>query len=118
MMVRNLRKIRWRRYNTVTCMYCHSQNRKKNVCYRCQKFYCKCCKKNFNDKTDTIFHYSHTPSKKWFIVQYLFFVSWGCSIMEISLQVITYYICYRFVRTVMARIASSSKSHIVKFRGL
>ena len=28
-------------------------------------------------KTDTIFHYSHTPIKKWFIVQYLFFVSWG-----------------------------------------
>jgi hypothetical protein len=34
------------------------------------------CKKNFNDKTDTIFHYSH-PLKKWLIVQYLFFVSWG-----------------------------------------
>jgi hypothetical protein len=23
------------------------------------------------------FHYSHTPLKKWFIVQYLFFVLWG-----------------------------------------
>ena len=35
------------------------------------------CKKNFNDKTDTIFNYSHTPLKKWLVVQYLFFVSWG-----------------------------------------
>lgn len=26
---------------------------------------------------DTLFHYSHAPLKKWFIVQYLFFVSWG-----------------------------------------
>ncbi|MGA8080620.1 MAG: hypothetical protein WB988_02065, partial [Candidatus Nitrosopolaris sp.] len=51
---------------------------KKNGCYRSYpKFYCKRCKKNFNDKTDTIFHYSHTPLKKWLIVQYLFFVSWG-----------------------------------------
>ena len=24
--------------------------------------------RNLNDKTDTIFHYSHTPLKKWFIV--------------------------------------------------
>src|SRR5215469_13385141 len=77
-----LRKIRWTRYNRVTCIYCHSQNIKKNGCYRSyQKFYCKCCKKNFNDKTDTIFHYSHAPLKKWFIVLYLFFVLWpGCSI--------------------------------------
>ena len=115
-----LRKIRWRRYNRVTCMYCHSQNIKKNGCYRSyQKFYCKCCKKNFNDKTDTIFHYSHTPLRKWFIVLYLFFVLWPvCSIMETSLQTdIPYYICYRFIRTIMERIASSSKSYNVKLMG-
>jgi hypothetical protein len=41
------------------------------------------------------------------MVLYLFFVLWsGCSIMETSLQTdIPYYICYRFVRTVMERIA-------------
>ena len=41
-----------------------------------------------------IFHYSHAPLKKWFIVLYLFFVLWpGCSIMETSLQTdIPYYI--------------------------
>jgi transposase-like protein len=67
-----------------------------------------------------IFHYSHTPLKKWFIVLYLFFVLWpGCSIMETSLQTdIPYYICYRFVRTVMETIASSSKSDIVKLKGV
>lgn len=116
-----LRKIRWTRYNRITCIYCHSQNIKKNGCYRSyQKFYCKCCKKNFNDKTDTIFHYSHTPLKKWFIVLYLFFVLWpGCSIMETSLQTdIPYYICYRFIRTIMERIASSSKSDNVKLTGI
>ena len=57
-------------------------------------------RKNFNDKTDTIFHYSHTPLKKWFMVIYLFFVLWpGCSIMETSLQTdIPYYICYTFLK--------------------
>lgn len=117
-----LRKIRWAGYNRVTCVYCHSENIKKNGRYRCyQKYYCKCCKKNFNDKTDTIFHYSHTPLKKWFIVLYLFFVLWpGCSIMETSLQTdIPYYICYRFIRTMMERISSfSSKPHNVKLTGV
>ena len=116
-----LRKIRWTRYNRIICIYCHSQNIKKNGCYRSyQKFYCKCCKKNFNDKTDTIFHYSHTPLKKWFMVLYLFFVLWpGCSIKETSLQTdIPYYICYRFIRTIMERIASSSKSDNVKLMGV
>jgi|SRR5215813_2378925 len=93
-----LRKIRWTRYNHVTCIYLHSQNIKKNGCYRSyQKFYCKCCKKNFNDKTDTIFHYSHTPIKKWFIVQYLFIVSCGIFHNADIIADIPYYICYRFV---------------------
>jgi hypothetical protein len=71
-------------------------------------------------KQTTLFHYSHTPLKKWFMVLYLFFVLWpGCSIMETSLQTdISYYICYRFIRTVMERIASSSKSDNVKLKGV
>ena len=33
--------------------------------------------RNLNDKTDTIFHYSHTPLKKWFIVlSILCIVAW------------------------------------------
>ena len=39
--------------------------------------------------------------------------------METSLQTdIPYHICYRFVRTVMERIASSSKSDNVKLKGV
>ncbi|MGC1929921.1 MAG: hypothetical protein WA667_13170, partial [Candidatus Nitrosopolaris sp.] len=65
--------------------------------------------RNLNDKTDTIFHYSHTPLKKWFIVLSILCIVPGCSIMETSLQTdIPYYICYRFVRTVMERIAKLS----------
>ena len=76
--------------------------------------------RNLNDKTDTIFHYSHTPLKKWFIVLSILCIVPGCSIMETSLQTdIPYYICYRFVRTVMERIASSSsKSDNVKLTGV
>ena len=57
----------------------------------------------------------------YFLVLYLFFVLWpGCSIMETSLHTyIPYYICYRFVRTVMERIASSSyKSDNAKLTGV
>ena len=52
------------------------------------------------------------------MVLYLFFVLWP--IMETSLQTnIPYYVCYRFVRTVMERIASSfSKSDNVKLTGV
>ena len=54
------------------------------------------------------------------MVLYLFFVLWpGCSIKETSLQTdIPYYICYRFIRTIMERIASSSKSDYVKLMGV
>ena len=39
--------------------------------------------------------------------------------METSLQTdIPYYICYRFIRTIMERIASSSKSYNVKLMGI
>jgi hypothetical protein len=63
-----------------------------------------------HDKTGTVFPYSHTPLKVWFLVMYLCFVLWpGCSIIEISLEVIVpYQRCYRFIRTVMEKISSSS----------
>lgn len=107
-----LRTIRWRS-NSITCPYCHYENIKKDGRYRAyQKYYCKLCKKWFNDKTGTIFHYSHASLKIWFLVMYLFFVLWpGCSIREASLEVdVPYYMCYRFIRTVMERLTSSSSS--------
>ena len=60
----------------------------------------------------TIFHYSHTQLKTWFLALYLFFVLWpGCSIHETLLGVgISYYQCYKFIRSVMEKLTSSSSS--------
>jgi len=108
-----LRKIRWNDY--VICPRCQSNNIKKDGLYRSyQKYFCKQCKRGFNDKTSTVFHYSHTPLKVWFLVMYLYFVLWpGCSIREISLEVVVPYPrCYRFIRTVMEKLSSSSSAKL------
>jgi transposase-like protein len=105
-----LREVRWKKNNAI-CPRCQSNNVKKDGHYRSyQKYFCKQCERGFNDKTGTIFHYSHTPLKVWFLVIYLYFVLWpGCSIREISLEVVVPYPrCYRFIRTVMEKISSSS----------
>ena len=51
---------------------------------------------------------------------YLYVVLWpGCSIREVSLEVvIPFPICYRFIRTVMERLSSSSSSSSAKLGGL
>ncbi len=108
-----LRKIRWKDCCCVTCPRCESYNIKKDGHYRSyQKYFCKQCERWFNDKTGTIFHYSHTPLKKWFLAIYLCFILWpGCSIREISSElVVPYPRCYRFIRTVMEKLSSSSLS--------
>jgi transposase-like protein len=108
-----LRNVRWKK-DHVVCPRCQSYNIKKDGQYRSyhQKYFCKQCERGFNDKTDTIFHYSHTPLKKWFLALYLFFVLWpGCSTREISLEVaVPYPRCYRFIRTVMEKLSSSLSS--------
>ncbi|HET9805879.1 MAG TPA: hypothetical protein VFP49_03110 [Nitrososphaeraceae archaeon] len=106
-----LRKIRWDDY--VICPRCQSNNIKKDGLYRSyQKYFCKQCERGFNDKTGTLFHYSHTPLKIWFLALYLYFVLWpGCSIREVSLEVVVPILrCYRFIRTVMEKLSSSSSS--------
>ncbi len=108
-----LRKIRWKDCCCVTCPRCESYNIKKDGRYRSyQKYFCKQCERWFNDKTGTVFHYSHTPLKKWFLAIYLCFILWpGCSIREISSEVVLPYPrCYRFIRTVMEKLSSSSLS--------
>jgi transposase-like protein len=107
-----LRNVRWRNF-CVVCPYCYSSNIKKDGHYRdYQKYRCKSCRKWFNDKTGTIFHYSHTPLRKWFLVLYLFFVLWpGCSIREISIQVdVIYRKCYYFIRTVIDGLTKKKSS--------
>jgi transposase-like protein len=103
-----LRKMRWN--DCVLCPRCQSYNTKKDGHYRSyQKYFYKQCERGFNDKTGTVFHYSHTLFKVWFLVMYLYFVLWpGCSIRETSLEVVVPYPrCYRFIRTVMEKIPSS-----------
>ena len=107
-----LRNVRWNDY--VICPRCQSYKIKKDGHYRSyQKYFCKQCERWFNDKTSTIFHYSHTPLKVWFLAVYLYFVLWpGCSIREVSRElVVPFPRCYRFIRTVMEKISSSNKLH-------
>jgi len=110
-----LREVRWKKNkNNIICPRCQSNNVKKDGHYKSyQKYFCKQCERGFNDKTTgTVFHYSHTPLKIWFLALYLYFVLWpGCSIREISLEsVVPYHRCYRFIRTVMEKISSSLPS--------
>jgi transposase-like protein len=74
-----------------------------------QRYLCHDCKHTFNDKTGTVFHYSHVPLSGWFLAVYLFCcISWtGISIRATSFQLdISYRICYHIIRAVMERIAS------------
>ena len=114
-----LRKLRWKDNSCATCPRCESSTIKKDGRYRSyQKYFCKQCESWFNDKTGTVFHYSHTPLKIWFLAIYLYFILWpGCSIREISFEVVVPYPkCYRFIRTVMQKLSSSSSS--IKLDGI
>jgi len=104
-----LRMARWS--NGVCCIYCNSTRLKKNGKYKIifQRYYCYECQHTFNDKTGTIFHYSHVSLSNWFLAIYLFcIVSWlGCSISSISNQLaMPYRICYHMIRAIMERFAS------------
>ena len=109
-----LREVRWKKKNMI-CPRCQSNKVKKDGLYRWyQKYFCKQCERWFNDKTGTVFHYSHTPLKIWFLAMYLYFVLWpGCSIREVSLEIVVPYPrCYRFIRTVMEKLSSSSPTKL------
>jgi hypothetical protein len=60
----------------------------------------------FNDRTGTIFHYSHVPLTYWFFTFCM--VSWcGISIRSTSLQLgIPYRIYHHMIKIIMERIAS------------
>ncbi|MDN5846057.1 MAG: hypothetical protein L0H53_07260 [Candidatus Nitrosocosmicus sp.] len=97
--------------DNIICPRCQSYRIKKDCQYHSyQKYFCKQCKRWFNDKTGTVFHYSHTPLKKWFRAIYLYLILWpGCSTKEISLELfVPYPRYYRFIRTVMENLSSSS----------
>src|SRR5215204_843858 len=84
--------------------HCQSNSIKKDGLYRSYQksiFVSNVKEKRIhNDKTGTIFHYSHTPLKIWFLAMYLYFVLWpGCSIREreisFEIVVVPYPRCYR-----------------------
>jgi len=60
--------LRWK--NRITCLFCESDNIKKNGIR--QKFYhkyiCHDCKKSFNEKTGTIFENSKIPIREWIYI--------------------------------------------------
>lgn len=66
--VKVLISIRWK--NKLVCLFCNSNNVKKNGVR--QKFYhkyiCLDCKKSFNEKTGTIFENSKIPIREWIYI--------------------------------------------------
>ncbi len=103
-----LRVARW--HDGIYCPTCHSKKVKRYGRYRriFQRYHCNECKHTFNDKTGTIFHYSHASLSEWFLVIYLFCIPWmGMSMMSISNQLaLPYRQCYHMIRAVMERLAS------------
>ena len=69
-----LRLVRWP--DGVFCPYCNKpHNIKRRGKYRTylQRYYCKKCKKSFNDKTGTILHYKHVGLGQWMMLIWGFF---------------------------------------------
>lgn len=60
-----IKTYRWQ--NGLSCPSCGSEQVIKWCKYRdvWQRYYCKGCGKTFNDKTGTIFHYSHLSFEEW-----------------------------------------------------
>jgi transposase-like protein len=69
-----IRENRWPD-GTVRCPHCDSENIKKNghdnVQVECQHYYCKSCKRYFDDLTNTVFSGHHRPLKVWLACLYL-----------------------------------------------
>lgn len=101
----------------VDCPACGSRWVKKNGHYKgYQRYLCKVCGKSFNDRTGTVFHYSHVSLGVWFLVIYLAFVLEKSTRATAKEACLGYRACYRIVRTVMDRIYASKTE--AKLRGV
>lgn len=113
--LRIFRFVRWR--GGVYCPICGSRRLKRNGHYKeCQRYVCKVCGRSFNDKTGTVFHYSHVSLSVWFLVIYLAFVLEKSTRAAAKEACLSYRACYRIVRTVMNRIYASKMK--AKLRGV
>ncbi|WP_419533835.1 transposase [Endozoicomonas sp.] len=69
-----IRENRWSD-GTVRCPHCDSENIKKNghdnVQVECQHYYCKSCKRYFDDLTNTVFSGYQRPIMAWIACLYL-----------------------------------------------
>ena len=68
---RLFRAVRW---GGVYCPRCGSRNVKGHGGYGCglKRYFCKSCKRAFNDKARVIFHYSRLSLREWFMLMLLF----------------------------------------------
>ena len=73
-----IRENRWPD-GTVLCPHCDSENVKKNghdnVQVECQHYYCKSCKRYFDELTSTVFTGYHRPLKVWIACLYLMWLN-------------------------------------------
>src|ERR1700728_2750761 len=61
-----LEKVRW--FNGVTCPYCSSDKTCKHESGERKRHQCWNCHKSFSVTVGTIFHHSHIPLNKWFML--------------------------------------------------
>lgn len=109
-----LRIARW--HDGICCPTCYSRRVRRYGKYKriFQRYYCNGCNRTFNDKTGTIFHYSHVSLSEWFMAVYMFCIPWmGMSISSISYQLeIPYRTCYHMLRAMMERLASAEQKKL------
>ena len=106
------RKTRWN--GNVVCPQCHYNSIKKHGKYKIyfQRYFCYRCNHTFNDKTGTVFHYSHISLSKWFCHIWLFCICsiTGISIREISKKLgVQYKTSYFMNRKIMQKIFDLQK---------
>lgn len=62
--IKHLEKLRWGKIPT--CVYCNSTN--TNLLKKENRHHCNGCRKSFNVTVGTIFHGTHVPLQKWFLL--------------------------------------------------
>ena len=106
-------KARWNGFVIYPHCSCDSIKRygRYKICF--QKYFCHRCSCMFNDKTGTVFHYSHTSLSKWFCHIWLFCISSlaGTSIRQISKNLeMQYRTSYRMTCKIMHKLFDSQKA--------
>ncbi|MXX20579.1 MAG: IS1595 family transposase [Cenarchaeum sp. SB0661_bin_35] len=99
--------VRWP--DGVVCPHCkESSNIKKRGRYMTclQRYYCKDCKRSFNDKTGTILHYKHVGPGQWMMLVWGFFggPTNGMSINYLANEIGSYPVVYYLIKNMMTMV--------------